>query len=405
MPTTAAAALPLQDQSEYRLLCQALITAPAAAQDAGWRTLDAPGWQRLAALAENQGVAPLLYRRLPPDAPEAVKSGLQRSYYSSAANNALLLQELKNILKAFQQAGVPVVVLKGIDLAVELYPDPALRVMSDIDVLVPYPYVRMAVRSLSRLGYQKMNENLAHHHVLLHGGPQKKVAVELHWSLVEAFHPATAGDHPSQDWFWQHTRPWPSADASPAAAGLEGLGALALQAEARLLYLTAHLLLQHAGSGERLLWYYDLHLLLERQPASREMDWTALLRQAVELGWDEALERALQALELRFAAPLPAGYTAARAALPVSEGRRSRPTPQDPGLRRSRTRAVWQGLRAQPLPQRLRLIWDMFFPEPAYLRWRYRPSPAWLWPLYYIYRWFDILRDSILTLVKPETQR
>jgi hypothetical protein len=421
MPTTAAAALPFQDQAEYRLLCQALSASLGGAMEgaadrgaawhsAGWQELEDAGWQRLAALAEAQGIAPLLSHRLPPEAPAALRGRLQRSYYISAAGNALLIQELKYILKAFQQAGIPVVVLKGIDLAVDVYPDPALRVMTDLDVLIPYQYVPLAVRLLSRLGYQKMAENHAHHHVLLHGGPQHQVPLELHWSLVDAFHPATSGDHHAQEWFWQHTQPWPRqarlpAGSNPTAAGLAELGALALQPEANLLYLTAHLLQQHPGEGERLVWYYDLYLLLERQSAAGELDWMALLSQARLLGWDVLLDRALRALEERLAFPLPEGYLAARHALPPLEAGRAQAIPPAGERKPTRTRLVWRGLQAQPLPRRVRLLWDLFFPEPAYLRWRYRPSPAWLWPLYYPYRWFDILRDSIHTLVKPESPR
>ncbi len=42
----------------------------------------------------------------------------------------------------------------------------------------------------------------------------------------------------------------------------------------------------------------------------------------------------------------------------------------------------------------LRLI-----PQPAFIRWRYKPRPAWLWPLYYPYRWFDFLFDGLRTLL------
>lgn len=405
MTTAAAAAFPFQEQAEYRLLCQVLsATQGANRRSADWQALDETGWQRLATLAEAQGVAPLLSRCLPPGAPAALRGRLQRSYYISAAFNSLLVQELTCILKAFQQAGIPVVVLKGIDLAVDLYSDPALRVMTDLDVLAPYPYVPLAVRALSRLGYQKMAENHAHHHVLLHGGPQRQVPLELHWSLVEAFHPNTAGDAHALEWFWQHTQPWPRRAAQPAAADLRELGALALTAEANLLYLVAHLLQQHSGEGERLVWYYDLYLLLQRHAAAGELDWTALLAQARRLGWEGLLDQALHTLEERLSWPVPEGYLAARQALPPLEASRAAASPT--GERRpTRTSVVWRGLRAQPLPRRMRLLWDLIFPEPAYLRWRYRPRPEWLWPLYYPYRWFDILRDSIQTLVKPESTR
>jgi len=75
---------------------------------------------------------------------------------------------------------------------------------------------------------------------------------------------------------------------------------------------------------------------------------------------------------------------------------------------------VWDGLEAQSWRGRLRLAWAIACPSPEYMRWRYGPrpvpsassgqalsgveGPAWLWPVWYVYRWFDILRDGLSTL-------
>ncbi len=44
-------------------------------------------------------------------------------------------------------------------------------------------------------------------------------------------------------------------------------------------------------------------------------------------------------------------------------------------------------------------------PSPAYVRWRYKPRPAWLWPLCYPYRWLDILREGLSTLWQMASSR
>ena len=39
------------------------------------------------------------------------------------------------------------------------------------------------------------------------------------------------------------------------------------------------------------------------------------------------------------------------------------------------------------------LLRGALFPRPAYLRWRYHPRPAWLWPLWYLRRWGNIVGE------------
>ena len=54
---------------------------------------------------------------------------------------------------------------------------------------------------------------------------------------------------------------------------------------------------------------------------------------------------------------------------------------------------------------RLRFLLATAIPSPTYVRWRYKPRPAWLWPLCYPYRWLDILRDGLSTLCKIVSRR
>ena len=54
---------------------------------------------------------------------------------------------------------------------------------------------------------------------------------------------------------------------------------------------------------------------------------------------------------------------------------------------------------------RLRLLLVNVIPSPAYVRWRYKPRPAWLWPLCYSYRWLDILREGLTTLWRMVSSR
>lgn len=68
--------------------------------------------------------------------PNNVKKKLRSHYYSSFRRNMLLLDELDRVLKAFNEAGIEVIVLKGAALAQTVYPDIALRPMGDVDLLI-----------------------------------------------------------------------------------------------------------------------------------------------------------------------------------------------------------------------------------------------------------------------------
>ena len=54
---------------------------------------------------------------------------------------------------------------------------------------------------------------------------------------------------------------------------------------------------------------------------------------------------------------------------------------------------------------RLHLVLANVAPSPAYVRWRYKPHPSWLWPLCYPYRWLDTLREGLSTLWKMASSR
>jgi putative nucleotidyltransferase-like protein len=67
---------------------------------------------------------------------------------------ALLNDELRRILPAFAEAGIPAVLIKGAHLAHAVYPRPALRVRSDNDLLIPVEARAAAERVLVARGYR-----------------------------------------------------------------------------------------------------------------------------------------------------------------------------------------------------------------------------------------------------------
>jgi hypothetical protein len=115
-------------------------------------------WNYLTAAACAHGVAPLIYhnlqrsratRVLPPRPTET----LRKSYYGNAARNSFLYGELRNVLNAFRDKRIEVIVLKGAALAETVYPNRALRPMSDIDLLVRKEKLTQVEATLLDMGY------------------------------------------------------------------------------------------------------------------------------------------------------------------------------------------------------------------------------------------------------------
>jgi len=51
---------------------------------------------------------------------------------------------------------------------------------------------------------------------------------------------------------------------------------------------------------------------------------------------------------------------------------------------------------------RFQFILVLLFPKPVYLIRRYRHLPVWLWPMFYVNRWFEVFRDFLFSLLKVQ---
>ena len=319
------------------------------------------------------------------------------------------------------KSGIPVVALKGAALAATLYPSIGLRPMGDVDLLVPNEHLAEVVARLKALGYVEPCpemapgiNTLASYHVHLQGGQDSHLSVELHrtfhWTLVGG---KRDGRSPCISWFWTQIEPFilpppqsfsspvlqhPCPPACPEPSRRAPL--LTLTPTAHLLYLCAHLILQHGEAHSVLRWFYDIHLLVTRE--SHRIDWDELVIHAQEFGWAPALHAALAGTVQRFQPPLPAGLLES-----LIEGVDSRD--QASVQRKTRPQPRWEStsdqLASLSWRAQLRLLLAITIPNPTYVRWRYKPRPAWLWPLYYPYRWFDILRDGLTTLWRMAKSR
>lgn len=360
-----------------------------------WEQLTEAEWEHLLTIAKAEGVAPLLswvFRSgsWPPAIPAPIRSRLTNLYYDAIARSVMLHQELNHVLAAFTRAGIPVVVLKGAALATTLYPKPALRPMGDLDLLVRSKHLAHAEAIVKELRFtpepQKIGlgmESLLAYEANFDGGREMSIHLELHWNLIGG---ERSRYRPRIEWFWQRTQ----------SIELSGVPTLMLDPTANLLYLTAHLMIKHSVPERRLIWFYDLHLLIK--DCGDHIDWGDLIGRAAEFGWLPALHQAIRQVHDYFDTPVPS-------AVPDQLAERARKVSyQEPGAEsgrvNSRVTSMWHRLSALDKTALFRVLLGLLFPSRAYLRQRYRFRANWLWPLWYVYRWGDMILDSVLTMAR-----
>ena len=129
---------------------------PTQYQQLSQHALALTAWDDVLVQAETHVLTSLLYTHLQAaeiSIPTAIKKQLQARAMQHSHANRVRGRVLAEILDAFQVAGIPILVLKGAALAYLVYPEPGLRPMRDVDVLVSPAQVRQAQTLLGELGF------------------------------------------------------------------------------------------------------------------------------------------------------------------------------------------------------------------------------------------------------------
>jgi len=249
-------------------------------------------WPGLVAAAEYHGLAPLLYSKVSgcPEVPEEIAGRLRDAYLDSAKRGLFLTGRLLLLLDRFEAAGISVAPLKGPMLAETLYPDPAWRPFSDLDLLVRERDVAGALQVLDREGYR-----LAPHMarlplrtaMRLGGGlilrADRGGQADLQWETAPADYPFRF----DAEVLWRSLRP----------ARMAGREVAALSPECLMLYLCVHGA-KHMWS--RLMWLGDVARLAAKGP-----DWEAVLALAAETRCERPVLLGLLLAHELLEAPVP----------------------------------------------------------------------------------------------------
>lgn len=288
----------LRDSPEAELLL-ACARGGDAASDQRLRELlrQDLDWTRAEQLALRHRQIPGMYLRLSAAergaAPPAVLARLRRRFYAIAEHNRRLERELLGLLELLAAGGIAAVPFKGPALAAGVYRNPALRMSSDLDILVGRADVERAAELLAEQGYRQ---------VLKHGALFEAAARPFR----HARELATA-DGRTVDLHWKLSQSYFAFGLSLAqlggrlgAATLAGRQIPALSPEDALIFLCAH---GARHSWTCLAWVCDISELLHTQTRLR---WAEVLRLADALHCRCMLLLGLRLARDLLGAPLPA---------------------------------------------------------------------------------------------------
>jgi len=112
-------------------------------------------------------------------------------FLAASARNLAAGRQIQTVTNALNEAQIPSILLKGHALARTVYPDPALRQSSDIDLLVRPRDIPAAEDVLESLGYTSPAKifhiyRYADHHENFFP-PKKGLRLQLHWATDDAF--------------------------------------------------------------------------------------------------------------------------------------------------------------------------------------------------------------------------
>ena len=291
-------------RSAYRFLASFYGEPVAARSSGGRKTLS-----KMSSYARLHGVQGLLYAHLardrPAGMPDRVVHSLQQEARAIQLTNLQMMQELILLAQAFDDAGIPLLTVKGPILAQRDYGNLALRRFGDVDVLVRPADYPAALDLLHALGYAprdaiereeaRTSRDAGLGRAFVH--PDRRVTVELHDRLLNR----SLSFRLSADRFWR-------------AAVRRRLGpthVYELSPAHRLLYLCAHGTKHH---WSRLLWVMDVAQVVRRHA---DLDWDALLGEARRIGSLRVLLLGLRLTQKWLDTDLPEAVTAAVAADPM----------------------------------------------------------------------------------------
>lgn len=260
-------------------------------------------WDEVVESALIHRVVPLLYQALNTHVstlvPADILEELRQEFQDNQLDNLALTQELLKLLKLLAEHQIPAIAFKGPLLAAAVYQNLALRMFSDLDILVHPQHFGEARDLLVAHGYRSGMKHVyllnspRHEQKLIRAlgecpfqHPETLFCVDLHRRLVagEFYHLSFTFD---QIWYRLQTVPF------------LGTSIASLHPEDLLLYLCVH---GAKDRWRRLSWVCDIAELVQRHP---DLSWADLHQKACWAGTEQMLLLGLVLAQELLAVELP----------------------------------------------------------------------------------------------------
>jgi hypothetical protein len=360
-------------------------------------------WSRLLNLLHAHWIIPFVYRKIGSLSqecvpPETITDEMRQTFLVSCVRSVHMERQLQEIIEAFLDQGVRVLVLRGPALAFSLYDDPAMRPSGDLDLLVIPEHVVQARDILESLGYRclarrfETARDFFREECFVHQeNPENKFPVDLHWVHWE-LHPFFKGSEKVdiEDLF---ERAWKVETPTLAFETLHPVD--------YLIHSAIHLVMIHKNEM-RLSWIYDTALLAQHLQAPD--DWETLQKRCVAWRARLPLEQCLKMAHVWTGLELPEGFE--------DFSTWPRPTEDESAVWADTMHHHWvtillkrslsnPSLLLKRVPSLLRLL----FPHPDIVRYCYPTSSNWLLPVSYVRRWYRWIDDLVINRIGALKQK
>ncbi len=153
-------------------------------------------WNYLLNNSLKFGVSPFFYKNLnylKKNIPDNIFSKFKLSYLHSFSSNLKRYNDALPFLKKLNEKNIHAILLKGGALAEIIYKDIALRMMTDIDILLEKNQIQKAEEILKKLGFKQitiyessLTKELKLHHQISY--KKNNTTIELHWDILSSHH-------------------------------------------------------------------------------------------------------------------------------------------------------------------------------------------------------------------------
>jgi len=306
--------------------------------------------------------------------PDSLLSEIKNIAMQEAASDLLLELELKKVLQALLEIGIQPVLLKGTPLSFSLYPQPGLRPRCDTDFLIAKEDMIKGSALMEQLGYESLYDakvELLNSQMTFIKQDQLKVshAYDIHWQVNNNSRSFSAELNYSHLLSTSKTIP------------RLGQNARTPDKVDALLLACFHRAGHFSQMGDRLIWLYDIHLLV---CALDEHEFALFYQKAKKMTIATICSDAILTAQDWFNTSLTEAMVKRLSRLPVSEPSIAYlTTGRQAGIKHH---ALLDLKDLSSLSEKLHYLYQKVFPPVNYMLWRYDTKRKYLLPFLYLYR-------------------